>query len=247
MASAETIRTNVLPESNTAALVGQFLKDVVARMQDADLTGKMSELEASISEFIKANSHQNAYTEDYLEVRDFALASEVVSAADADKYAAMMSALNKWLDGCSFSYAKGTAYIGRCKLLVSGANVECCNFLCGWGERTGVQIVHGPVTLSDGKTLRTSASAGYNVYARNCSGGAWDGWQQVCGGEIIENIDRAQATANKAISGIGELQDGLNTASASIDNLSEIVESMKASCSNCPNSPIKDEEIDNMF
>lgn len=31
--TAETIRTNVLPESNTAGLVGQFLKDMVEKLQ----------------------------------------------------------------------------------------------------------------------------------------------------------------------------------------------------------------------
>ena len=33
---AETIRTNVLPESNTAALVGQMLKDMVDKGEEQD-------------------------------------------------------------------------------------------------------------------------------------------------------------------------------------------------------------------
>jgi hypothetical protein len=33
--TAETIRTNVLPESNTAGLVGQMLKDIVEKIREA--------------------------------------------------------------------------------------------------------------------------------------------------------------------------------------------------------------------
>ena len=34
--TAETIRTNVLPDSNTAALVGQMLKDIIDKFHEVN-------------------------------------------------------------------------------------------------------------------------------------------------------------------------------------------------------------------
>lgn len=172
--TAETIRTNVLPESNTAGLVGRFLKDMVEKLQEVLQVDELAELKKRVDAYIQANSHTKAYAEDFLYVEDFAHRASIKDLVGTQRHAAVEKALNTWLDGITFTAGSDEMYMGRCKLICDGVNVECYNYVCSWADNIGIQQIMGAAAV--GTNGKVNYGSEHNILFRTREKGTWGAW-----------------------------------------------------------------------
>ena len=184
----------MLPESNTAGLVGQFLKDMVEKLQEVLQVDELAELKKRVDAYILANSHTNAQTEDYLYVEDFSQIASIKNLTGTKRHTAVEKALNAWLDKISFVAGTDDKYIGRCKLGCDGVNVECYNYVCSWADNIGVQQIMGAASIGDDGNV--NYGTGHNILFRIHENGEWGQWASYALKDIVcvpisnEEIDK---------------------------------------------------------
>lgn len=194
ISAAEKIRTNVLPESNTAGLVGQTLKDIVEKLQEIGANEDLVNLTKLVADYIQKNSHTNAQTEDYLYVEDFSQSASIKNLTGTKRHTAVEQALNAWLDKISFVAGTDDKYIGRCKLGCDGVNVECYNYVCSWADNIGVQQIMGAASIREDGNV--NYGTGHNILFRIHENGEWGQWASYALKDIVsvpisnEEIDK---------------------------------------------------------
>ena len=194
ISAAENIRTNVLPESNTAGLVGQTLKDIVEKPREIGENEDLKNLKNLVADYIQKNSHTNAQTEDFLYVEDFSQSASIKNLTGTKRYTAVVKALNAWLDNISFVAGTDDKYIGRCKLGCDGVNVECYNYVCSWADNIGVQQIMGAASI--GEDGKVNYGTGHNILFRLHENGEWGQWASYALKDIVsvpisnEEIDK---------------------------------------------------------
>lgn len=159
--------------STTQVMSQKAITDKLAeKVSTSDFNVELSK-KANITDIEK---HDNAYTEDYLNVPDFSKDKSIASLTGQERTDAIRALGNSWLDAITFNLDTDAKYIGRCKTGWDGINVECYNYICSWADHIGVQQLTGAVRIDDdGKVAPTTTTQ--NVLFRTYKDKAWGAWQ----------------------------------------------------------------------
>ena len=123
--------------------------------------------------------HENAYTDDFLYVEDFALDEAIKDLPEGEiRQNAVRNALNTWLDAVAFSSSEDEIKkLGRCRLFCDGVNLECYNYIVGFASNTGIQTVSGPCNLTTDNRVNHSSVLTFNQVYRTKQNGVWGNWE----------------------------------------------------------------------
>ena len=139
---------------------------------------KNSEQDKKLTLLEQKTLHENAYTDDFLAVEDFAKADSIKDLTGTNRQNAVRDALNKWLDNVAFTDTEDEIKkLGRCRLFCDGINIECYNYIVGFDGPNGIQTVSGPCDLMVNNKINY-VSLEYNQIYRTKHDGVWGNWKK---------------------------------------------------------------------
>lgn len=164
---AERIRTNELPESNTADLVGQQLKNMAEFFLSA--SSDIPELRAYLLQRLQGTAEDSDALRDPLKW--------LGSVEDDD-------GLNTLLDGLhAKGESEGKAKAGFFRGDYEGSPFTVENIPMAYDTDTWVQSVRGRFMPMEGaETGLTRSAEAYGILWRSCENGVWGRWKPVGGG-----------------------------------------------------------------
>ncbi len=176
LSSAEKIMENELPESNTHALVGTHMKDVVERMQDDDTQGgkKFTELEKKLKG--DKGSVNNGFDYPFVFLGSFV------------DYAGLVVELDKL-----HSKDNSSQTVGIFRVTMNGNLLFVTNYVRSWADEDFIQYIEGTIKLLEDGSLGVTTEVG--KFTRRFTDGSWTSWQVDAGQYVTREMLKVMTQA----------------------------------------------------